>query len=74
MSQSIHNIGSIVTSVILLSSLTWIASYGQPVPVFPPEAGTVPIHKIIDSLQLQQIEIDIQKAEEQVSQTNFFGW
>ena len=72
MNQSIHNIGSIVTSVILLSSLTWIALYGQPVPVFPPEAGTVPIYKIIDSLQLQQIEIDIQKAEEQVSQTNFF--
>ena len=70
--QGIHKIGSIVTSVILLSSLTWIALYGQPVPVFPPEAGTVPIHKIIDSLQLQQIEIDIQKAEEQVSQTNFF--
>ena len=69
--QGIHNIGSIVMSMILLSSLTWIALYGQPVPVFPPEAGTVPIHKIIDSLQLQQIEIDIQKAEEQVSQTNF---
>ena len=70
--QGIHKIGSIVTSVILLSSLKWIALYGQPVPVFPPETGTVPIHKIIDNLQLQQIEIDIQKAEEQVSQTNFF--
>ena len=70
--QSIHKTGSIVTSVILLSSLTWNALFGQPVPVFPPETGTVPIHKFIDSLQLQQIEIDIQKAEEQVSQTNFF--
>ncbi len=70
--HGIHKIGSIVTSVILLSSLTWIALYGQSVPVFPPEAGAVPIYKIIDSLQLQQIEIDIQKAEEQVSQTNFF--
>jgi len=70
--QSIHKIGPIVKSVILLSSLTWIALHGQPVPVFPPEAGTVPIFKIIDSLQLQQIEIDIQKVEEQVSQTNFF--
>jgi outer membrane protein TolC len=82
MNQSIHKIGSIVTSMILLSSLTWIALYGQvyptcftvgrAVPVFPPEAGTVPIYQIIDSLQLHQIEIDIQKSEEQVSQTNFF--
>jgi hypothetical protein len=90
--QSIHKIGSIVTSVILLSSLTWIALYGQPVPVFPPEAGTVPIfsqrlapqahpplaemslglNKILDSLELLKLEIDIQKGEDQVSQTNFF--
>jgi hypothetical protein len=70
--QSIHKIGSIVTSVILLSSLTWIALYGQPVPVFPPEAGTVPIHRIIDSLELYKLEIVIQKGEDQVSQTNFF--
>jgi outer membrane protein TolC len=65
-----------------MSSLTWIALYGQPVPVFPPEAGTVPIfsqrlmslglNRIIDSLQIHQIEIDILKAEEHVSQTNFF--
>jgi outer membrane protein TolC len=82
MNQSIHKIGSIVKSVILLSSLTWIALYGQSVPVFPPEAGTVPIfsqrlmslglNRIIDSLQLHQLEIDIQKAEEQAGQTNFF--
>ena len=72
MNQSIHNIGSIVTSVILLSSLTWFALFGQPVPVFPPEAGTVPIYRIIDSLQLHLLEVDIQKAEEQVVQTNFF--
>ena len=72
MNQSIHQIGSIVTSVILLSSLTWFALFGQPVPVFPPEAGTVPIYRIIDSLQLHQLEIDIQKAEEQAGQTNFF--
>ena len=80
--QGIHKIGSIVTSVILLSSLTWIALYGQPVPVFPPEAGTVPIfsqrlmslglNKILDSLELLKLEIDIQKGENQVSQTNFF--
>lgn len=70
--QGIHNIGPIVKSVILLSSLTWIALYGQPVPVFPPEAGTVPIYRIIDSLQLHQLEIDVQKAEEQAAQTNFF--
>jgi hypothetical protein len=70
--QGIHKIGSIVTSVILLSSLTWIALYGQPVPVFPPEAGTVPIYKILDSLELLKLEIDIQKGEDQVSQTNFF--
>jgi outer membrane protein TolC len=70
--QSIHKIGSIVTSVILLSSLLWNVLSGQPVPVFPPEAGTVPIYRIMDSLQLHQLEIDIQKAEQQVSQTNFF--
>jgi outer membrane protein TolC len=70
--QGIHKIGSIVTSVILLSSLTWNALYGQTVPVFPPETGTVPIYRIIDSLQLHQLEIDIQKAEKQVGQTNFF--
>ena len=82
MNQSIHNIGSIVKSVILLSSLTWFALFGQPVPVFPPEAGTVPIfsqrlmslglNKILDSLELHKLEIDIQKGEDQVSQTNFF--
>jgi outer membrane protein TolC len=72
MNQSIHKIGSIVKSVILLSSLTWIALHGQSVPVFPPEVGTVPIYKIIDSLELHKLEIEIQKAEEQVSQTNFF--
>ena len=70
--QSIHKIGSIVKSVILLSSLTWIALYGQPVPVFPPEAGTVLIYKILDSLELHKLEIDIQKAEEQSVQTNLF--
>lgn len=70
--QSIHNIGSIVTSVILLSSLTWIVLHGQPVPVFPPEAGTVPIYRMIDSLELHKLQIDIQKAEEQATQTNFF--
>jgi hypothetical protein len=70
--QSIHKIGSIVTSVILLSSLLWNVLSGQPVPVFPPEAGTVPIYRIIDSLELNKLEIDIQKTEEQISQTNFF--
>jgi len=70
--QGIHKIGFIVTSVMLLSSLTWNALYGQPVPVFPPETGTVPIYRIIDSLELHKLEIDIQKAEEQVAQTNLF--
>ena len=70
--QGIHKIGSIVTSVILLSSLTWNALYGQPVPVFPPEAGTVPIYRIIDSLEIHKLEIDIQKADEQATQTNIF--
>jgi outer membrane protein TolC len=70
--QGIHNIGSIVTSVILLSSLTWNALYGQPVPVFPPETGTVPIYRIIDSLEIHKLEIDIQKADEQATQTNIF--
>ena len=70
--QGIHKIGSIVTSVILLSSLTWIALYGQPVPVFPPETGTVPIYRIIDSLEIHKLEIDIQKADEQATQTNIF--
>jgi outer membrane protein TolC len=79
--QGIHKIGSIVTSVILLSSLTWNALNGQvyptcftvgrAVPVFPPKTGTVPIYKILDSLELHKLEIDIQKAEDQVSQTNF---
>jgi outer membrane protein TolC len=50
----------------------WNVLSGQSVPVFPPEAGTVPIYRIIDSLQLHLLEIDIQKAEEQLSQTNFF--
>ncbi|MGA3286348.1 MAG: TolC family protein [Bacteroidota bacterium] len=72
MNQNIHKIGFIVPSVFLLSSLLWNALYGQPVPVFPPEAGTVPIYRIIDSLELHQIEIDIRKAEDQVSQTSFF--
>jgi outer membrane protein TolC len=70
--QGIHKIGSIVTSVILLSSLTWNALYGQPVPVFPPETGTVPIYRIIDSLEIHKLEIDIQKADEQATQTNIF--
>jgi outer membrane protein TolC len=70
--QGIHKIGSIVTSVILLSSLTWNALYGQPVPVFPPETGTVPIYRIIDSLEKHKLEIDIQKADEQATQTNIF--
>jgi outer membrane protein TolC len=70
--QGIHKIGSIVTSMILLSSLTWNALYGQPVPVFPPETGTVPIYRIIDSLEIHKLEIDIQKADEQATQTNIF--
>jgi outer membrane protein TolC len=70
--QGIHKIGSIVTSVILLSSLTWNALHGQPVPVFPPETGTVPIYRIIDSLEIHKLEIDIQKADEQATQTNIF--
>ena len=80
--QGIHKIGSIVTSVILLSSLTWNALYGQvyptcftvgrAVPVFPPETGTVPIYRIIDSLEIHKLEIDIQKADEQATQTNIF--
>ena len=70
--QGIHKIGSIVTSVILLSSLKWNALYGQPVPVFPPETGTVPIYRIIDSLEIHKLEIDIQKADEQATQTNIF--
>jgi outer membrane protein TolC len=70
--QGIHKIGSIVTSVILSSSLTWNALYGQPVPVFPPETGTVPIYRIIDSLEIHKLEIDIQKADEQATQTNIF--
>jgi outer membrane protein TolC len=70
--QGIHKIGSIVKSVILLSSLTWNALYGQPVPVFPPETGTVPIYRIIDSLEIHKLEIDIQKADEQATQTNIF--
>ena len=72
MNQSIHKIGVAIKSVFLLSSLLWNVLSGQPVPVFPPEAGTVPIYRIIDSLELHQLEIDIQKAEEQASQTNFF--
>jgi len=55
-----------------MSLLLWITLVGQTVPVFPPEAGTVPIYKIIDSLELHKLEIEIKKAEEQVSQTNFF--
>jgi outer membrane protein TolC len=70
--QGIHKIGFIVLSVILLSSLTWNALFGQPVPVFPPETGTVPIYRIIDSLELRKLEIDIQKADEQATQTNIF--
>jgi outer membrane protein TolC len=80
--QGIHKIGSIVTSVILSSSLTWNALYGQvyptcftvgrAVPVFPPETGTVPIYRIIDSLEIHKLEIDIQKADEQATQTNIF--
>jgi outer membrane protein TolC len=72
MNQSIHNICVAIKSVFLLSSLLWNALYGQPVPVFPPEAGTVPIYKILDSLELHKLEIDIQKTEEQAAQTNFF--
>jgi len=82
MNQSIHEIGVAIKSVFLFSSLLWNVLSGQPVPVFPPEAGTVPIfsqrlmslglNRIIDSLQLHQLEIDIQKAEEQAGQTNFF--
>jgi outer membrane protein TolC len=72
MNQSIHKIGVVVKSVFLLSSLLWNVLSGQSVPVFPPEAGTVPIYRIIDSLELHQLEIDIQKAEEQATQTNFF--
>ena len=72
MNQSIHKIGDAIKSVFLLSSLLWNVLSGQPVPAFPPEAGTVPIYRIIDSLQLHQLDVDIQKAEEQAGQTNFF--
>jgi len=98
MNQSIHKIGSIVKSVLLMSSLLWITLVGQTCPpdslsrtglswravpacgpkpsaevsIFPPEAGTVPIYKIIDSLELRKLGIEIQRAEERVSQTNFF--
>lgn len=83
MNHCTHKISVTTTSVFLLFSLCWNTLYAQSVPAHRGNAGTASIDSIqavgrelssrptLDSLDLRQLEINLEKAESEFTQTNF---